>query len=113
MKIEELQRIAAAATPGPREPVMLTHRAEDYGLHIDVTTAVPGACEEDGNPEGDVRFYATFNPELVARLLAVVEAAGDRTLMWNEEYCDGADYTLLCAARQKLESALAALEAAP
>lgn len=77
MKIEELRKIVAAATPGPwvtpewDDGVWTEPRAEKSGCICKLDCS----CVQNPNKDPDAQFITTFSPSLVARLLDVVEAA--------------------------------------
>jgi len=61
MKLDELEKIALAATPGPWEEdfMLVRKRMETYSMRI----ASVGQIEED------TRYIATFNPETVLKMI--------------------------------------------
>ncbi len=111
MKMEQWKRIATKATPGPWEPVSLTHRSSEYGLHIDMTVVAPGRTEDEAGSH-DTDFAATFNPQLVQKLLAVVEAAEEALAELLDAHAND-PYACAVRSAERLELALDALEDEP
>lgn len=71
MDLDKLKKVAEAATPGPWENFRVFQGEEvRAGLDREYPQFVARAAEYV-----DGRFIATFNPALVVKLLAVVEAA--------------------------------------
>lgn len=70
MRIDDLKKVAAAATPGPWEVSWC-----NTGVRMDSPKDnICYAWDIDIGP--DTTFIITFNPELVLKLLAALEAGG-------------------------------------
>ena len=69
MKLTKLREIAMAATPGPWEHVPL-FAGEEVVYRSDLAVAVARSSNQI-----DGRYIATFSPEMVLKLLEVIDAA--------------------------------------
>jgi hypothetical protein len=80
MNLDELKRIAEAATPGPWSWQERGY-IENYDVLADDRFITCGDSREECNgaigKQDDAAFIATFNPSRIAKLLAVVKAARD------------------------------------
>ena len=99
-RLQELQQVAEAATPGPwhYEYDPMENRQQHF-----IVTPVGRAVVPFHSETADARFIATFNPETVLKLLAVVRAAANRNPLGEDQF------EKMRAAQKVLDAALAAL----
>jgi len=77
MTLDELRKIAEAATPGPwHSPGLGEIHDVSHFLIVDVQFNDGSGDDSVGNgKQEDADFIATFNPQMIHKLLAVVEIA--------------------------------------